>query len=179
MHHSAACIAASERLEAANAAYKKEWPDYCRSCGGHGGFSSPGCSVPYGATYVSLPDDYDPCPDCWEDGGCPRCGKEIMSREAAEEGAEIPEVCPHCGWKDGDPGLQEEDICACAFYVDEEGWAKQDLEEFWIRAGMALADWWWAHKGGASWNEKPSEERYAEAIKAALNAVPRCNVVFD
>lgn len=178
MHHCADCISRSERLAAKQNAYKKQWPNHCQHCGGTGGYSSPGCSVPYGSTWVSLPDDYDPCPKCWEEGICPRCGEEMIPHEQVEEGWEIPEVCPHCQWQEGDDGLYEEDECPC-IYVLGGGLPLKDLEAVWQEAEERLKDFQWAVSGHAPWNEVPARYRYAAAIDRALRSVPSSSIVFE
>ena len=81
-------------------------PSYCRSCGGWGGSSSPGCSVPYGSTSVPLPDDWDECPACVGQGLCPWCGatlqsssREIPLNPLTNQPTVLPfDYCPSCGW---------------------------------------------------------------------------------
>jgi hypothetical protein len=74
-------------------------PNHCRECGGWGGASSPGCSVPYGSTYVPLPDEFEPCSDCLEQGLCPWCMEEI---------GEDATSCS-CGWDEAAAGDDNED----------------------------------------------------------------------
>jgi hypothetical protein len=70
---------------------------------------SPGCSVPYGNTDVSLPDEVDPCPACIETGHCPWCGRVAYARHPLEDA-----YCPQCGWEDGQSeGLPQEPECLC------------------------------------------------------------------
>lgn len=87
-------------------AYIKEWPNHCKDCGGWGIGSS---WEEYGSFFI------DPCPNCSENGICPRCGKEVAQfKEAIELGDEF-KPCPHCGWEeaktDGKPPDYE---CWCA-----------------------------------------------------------------
>ena len=80
--------------------FTKEHPNYCRHCMGWGGGSSPGSMVPYGSTFVPLPDEHEPCSQCVEEGLCPWCTQPL------EEGAES---CP-CGWFEGAEGESESEI---------------------------------------------------------------------
>ena len=113
MKHTPECEAANAAYEAQAKAFYEKHPNACRTCGGWGGHSSPGCSVPYGSTYVSLPDETDPCPDCQEKGLCPLCGSEM---DVSED-----KPCPACGWQWGDDsGLPEPPGCLCPDYPDED-----------------------------------------------------------
>ena len=56
----------------------------CKTCGGHGIMVSEFCGE---TTNPSL------CPDCLENGTCPRCdGKMVLIEETQSY------HCPHCGW---------------------------------------------------------------------------------
>lgn len=70
----------------ARAQWLEQWPNHCPNCEGWGGRSSPG-------TYWE-PPDFDICP-CFDDGKCPRCGKEGWPGEDFDE--EAP--CEFCGWE--------------------------------------------------------------------------------
>lgn len=110
--HSKQCHEDNEAYLRQVEAFKKEHPNYCTTCGGWGGHTSPGCSVPYGSTSVSLPDEFDVCPDCVEKGICPICGKEAFDEDGTE--------CSECGWDwDGKiNGLPEPPGCGCFFNDD-------------------------------------------------------------
>ncbi len=106
MKHSEECESFIHDYELAVAAYRSAWPNYCTNCAGWGAFVSSGCSVPYGSTYVSLPDEVEPCPICCEQGICPRCGHQ---EEAIAEKGE----CSQCSWTEGTEGLPELPECVC------------------------------------------------------------------
>ena len=110
--HTTECRKANARWSNVRDEYAARWPNHCQTCGGWGGSSSPGCSVPYGSTYVSLPDDVDICPDCQEQGMCPRCGSGM------DVEAEAP--CPACGWSWGDEGIPEPPGCVCPSLYDPD-----------------------------------------------------------
>jgi hypothetical protein len=78
-YHTKSCIELGISLACARAAYAEQWPNYCRTCEGYGGFVSTYDPSPAG---VSLSpgwmEDFDPCTcqtdgDWWE-AKCPRCG---------------------------------------------------------------------------------------------------------
>lgn len=89
--------------------YRRDWPDYCRSCNGWGCHIQP-------QTYWE-PEDVSPCV-CIEDGRCPRCA---YPHGEDWEG----ETCEACGWQydDGGGGFDEPE-CECGlsddrYYEDE------------------------------------------------------------
>lgn len=61
----------------------------CGYCGGEGYITDLPTWVPYGSTWVTLPTEYSPCPDCYEKGECPQCGASIEETS-----------CDECGWED-------------------------------------------------------------------------------
>ena len=101
-----AMLKAGIRAEEARIDWEHRWPRHCPHCGGWGYLSGPGCSVPYGSTWVSLPQETDPCSHCVEEGKCPRCGHQLDGDFENEGDAR----CPSCGWVDGETeGLPDSD----------------------------------------------------------------------
>lgn len=82
--------------------YTKRWPNHCGTCGGGGGH--------YWGQYSLAPDDsgYDPCPECWGKGKCPRCGAGGQFSVGHED-----DPCASCGWTTKDEGLPDPDGCTC------------------------------------------------------------------
>ena len=78
----------------------------CPVCLGWGGHSSPGCSVPYGDTYVSLPDDWDECPNCIGEGRCPWCGEPIRDTSTPNAHYTLECTSDDCSWNDSKPGAE-------------------------------------------------------------------------
>jgi len=112
--HTKECIEANLDYTKEVQNYVNKWPNYCRECSGWGGFYETGCSVPYGSTYVDLPGSTEPCPDCQEEGKCPRCMTDMDVSE--EENA-----CPKCGWKWGDEGIPlDPPGCICPIDISED-----------------------------------------------------------
>lgn len=72
----------------AQAAYRAQWPNHCKRCGGWGLL---GWTEAHGERFE------EPCDDCVAAGLCPRCGAEGLD-------SENPEPCPTCGWNN-DEGL--------------------------------------------------------------------------
>lgn len=107
MKHDPACLKASLRYREMEIDYLHRWPRTCPTCGGTGGAVSAGCSVPYGMGSVNLPDEFDICPDCIEEGICPRCGKQTMADQDSDA-----EHCTACGWTWGE-SLPEPPECSC------------------------------------------------------------------
>ena len=87
--------------------YLFDWPNYCRKCGGWGGFSYPG-------TYWE-PPDYSPC-DCVREGNCPRCNH---LHDKDWEG----EICARCGWRFDQDGLLDAE-CHCS--EPEDDWWQEE-----------------------------------------------------
>ena len=108
MKHHPDCVKAEVRYKETLAEYEHQWPHYCTSCGGWGGYSVAGCSVPYGSTYVNLPDETEVCPDCLEEGICPRCGERTMVDQDSDA-----EHCTSCGWNWDEGGAPFPVECYC------------------------------------------------------------------
>jgi hypothetical protein len=94
--HSATCVLLSANYERLRAAFGLYWPDYCQTCNGLGGSfyhydPSPG-GVSLGSGFMV---EFDECPDCIEQGKCPRCGKIDYWHSWMEDD---PMICPNCEW---------------------------------------------------------------------------------
>ncbi len=108
------CKENRRKHEKAEAEYFFQWPHHCKKCDGWGGFYSSYDPSPAGVSLGSgSMQDYDPCPACYDQGVCPRCGREFDVEEVEDN--DLP--CPHCGITfdgstDGLPGVFE---CWCDF----------------------------------------------------------------
>ena len=78
MTHSPDCHALRTEALRARLEWEAMHPDFCRECHGFGGHAEPGDSVPYGSTFVLLPDVFIECPTCLEAGRCPWCGDTLL-----------------------------------------------------------------------------------------------------
>lgn len=107
--HTPECQGYNDARKAEIAAWTDHWPDYCKRCGGWGGFAS---TSDHG-TIV----EFDTCPDCIDKGLCPRCGQELIIGPdvRAHPGLEsITTLCPACRWRDDDTlGCPEPPECYC------------------------------------------------------------------
>lgn len=97
--------------------FKSRFPAYCRTCKGWGASFGTYDPSPSGVSLSagSMPD-VEPCPDCVDNGRCPRCGKQLLSADQLDTGVG-PESCPDCGWhwsgRDGTGGISEPPECTC------------------------------------------------------------------
>lgn len=82
-----------------NNKWTEKWPNYCRDCGGWGGFTIPG--VYSGPPERCYPEDFDLCNALPEDR-CHRCSGEL---QAQKDGVQ-PGPCKTCGWN-FDDGLRQ------------------------------------------------------------------------
>lgn len=88
-------------VKAHNDAFQKQWPDYCRNCGGWGMFFYPGkYSGPPERCY---PDDQEPC-EALADDQCHRCSAHAVDLKTIDQYEEL--VCRACGWICGQDGLR-------------------------------------------------------------------------
>ena len=111
MTHTKECQERNERIARERAAWEAAHPKHCKTCNGNGLSVSRGSSVPYGATFVSLPDDVDPCSDCTEQGRCPWCGVELIDESRCSR--------DDCGWHDELAPPPSEGDCWCDFETPE------------------------------------------------------------
>lgn len=131
-YHSEECWKAMEKRFDEIDKWIKDNPNYCRHCGGWGGFESTYDPSPGG---VGLSPgyyyDYDLCPECCEKGICPRCGELIINPEDMDG---EPLVCKSCGWdeEDNNRGIPYQPECCC--YRDEEDLGldyEKTINNFW------------------------------------------------
>jgi hypothetical protein len=115
-----------EKAKQAIDLWESNWPNACPLCEAWGGSDS---VEQAGEFLCSVWDD---CPDCIEQGKCPRCGKELFE-DAGEKYQEVwsewivdQNPCPNCGWTWGknagdtrpqewEPGYSQEE------YEEERG----------------------------------------------------------
>ena len=64
----------------------------CKTCGGTSYITSTINGAPFGGGYWPM-DIFEPCPDCVENGKCPRCDKEMTFIEDTSSYR-----CLNCGW---------------------------------------------------------------------------------
>lgn len=88
--------------------YYKDWPNACNRCDGWGGWG--GFDFYEDDTGYS---DFDPCPECLEEGRCPRCGGAVIA-EAYWDAGHFTN-CDHCSYVEGrTSGCSfTEEPCAC------------------------------------------------------------------
>jgi hypothetical protein len=87
--------------QALTKSYAQKWPSYCQNCNGYGGAFEKFDPSPGG---VSLSPGYlveiCPCPECLEQGICPRCAQPIET-----------DHCYFCDWDlDCDHGIPDQEI---------------------------------------------------------------------
>ena len=73
-------------------AWKTTHPHSCDRCQATGYLESTENGAPHGAGYWPMPVS-DPCPNCLEQGKCPRCAAELPACDDPDE-----EHCLVCGW---------------------------------------------------------------------------------
>lgn len=105
------CIKDQAKWRTALHTYVSAWPLHCKTCEGVGGivyrYSPAGVSLAPGTM-----QGFDPCPDCIEEGVCPRCGEVVFSEEAWDAAGEV--TCPDCGWNSETPAAcPEQPECLC------------------------------------------------------------------
>lgn len=118
------CREKRERVKAERAVWEAAHPGHCKVCGGAGRSVSPGSSVPYGSTYVSLPDDVDPCPACVEQGRCPWCGDTNLD----DGRGRCRNVACRWQWDLAPPPAEAECLCWCQ-EGPEEWWDADPFDE--------------------------------------------------
>lgn len=120
MQHSKECLELQEQANKLIQKWVEMYPDYCRECGGMGGFSYP-------ATYYELAT-FEEC-SCREKGKCPRCGHQFPKESLFAQG--YVDVCPMCGWDskapDGLPaGFECWDLCIPVDSIDISRYIKEN-----------------------------------------------------
>jgi hypothetical protein len=87
------------RVNAYNAAFQAQWPSYCRTCGGNGGF---GYYDNHGLGGIGE-HCFDECADCLcaDPIRCPRCGAANTLNADTAEGP-----CTSCQWN-FDDGIEQ------------------------------------------------------------------------
>lgn len=109
--HTEDCNRRKAKYEADLAAFEQAHPNYCRVCGGRGGFAYNYDPSPAG---VSLSPGYmtevEPCSECVERGVCPLCTQHTLDEDG--------EKCSNCEWKWDDPNVpsKPEFECYCWEY---------------------------------------------------------------
>ena len=104
----------------------QDHPNYCRNCGGGGGFVSSYDPSPAGISLApGSMQEFDYCGECVEQGNCPECGQKMF--DPNEYDWSEPIICPHCGWKEEETtGMPQgyQDFCRCeaekqeAYYLE-------------------------------------------------------------
>jgi hypothetical protein len=124
--HSPECVAATERAQAARAAWAEKWPNHCAACEGWGGRTSYYDPSPAGVALSagSMPD-FDTCADCTDQGRCGRCGGAVTD--------DAP--CPSCGWN-CDDGMPAGPDGPCACVEEEMARYDKDLVAFYSGRGV-------------------------------------------
>lgn len=93
LQHTQQCL----KYQLENNSWKDKWPNHCKTCGGVGSWGS--------YSYEDGPDG-GPCPDCTEEGKCPRCGNHTILL-CVSENNDPPmrdcndyALCLTCGWNE-------------------------------------------------------------------------------
>lgn len=97
MEHSQECKKARDEIMRKFKEWENLHPNYCRACNGRGGAYEPGDQVPWGSTVASLPDIFEPCPECVERGICPWCGDGGLTSEDRGDESTGDGPCRVCG----------------------------------------------------------------------------------
>jgi hypothetical protein len=108
------CYDARRRWKKEVREFEKKFPNYCRRCGGVGGFIYRYDPSPKGiALSPGWMEDFETCEDCIEKDKCPRCREKIIWDTSGRY--EDHYRCPTCGWNDLklEEGLPEEPECCC------------------------------------------------------------------
>lgn len=114
MAHTKECIERSRKITKECARWVADHPKHCKTCSGRGDFTSPGSMVPYGSTFVHLPDDVEPCEQCSGKGICPWCGEPGLTSEDRGDESTGDGPCKACGYdplKDWAPDGECDCIC--------------------------------------------------------------------
>lgn len=124
LHHTQKCLDTTAVIQAARALYTVNYPDHCKTCEGAGTGFEGGDSVDYGSTRVSLPTYDVPCPDCLQEGRCPRCNQLMYDSEDEiywNEALENQTPCIHCNWnwgKTAGDAMLKHDECDCFTWIE-------------------------------------------------------------
>ena len=108
--HRATCLIETAKRARERKQYAQKWPNYCRTCEGHGLVWSCENLAPHGGGHWGHWSQ-GPCVECYEVGICPRCGHQ-HSPEWVESSEAQP--CEECGWQEQkSPGLPPLYECTC------------------------------------------------------------------
>ena len=93
MNHSEECMKRAREFE-------KKYPNYCRTCGGWGGFLVPGVRT-FSNGDPGYPDEFEDCQDCVCQFKCPLCEKEFPEENMDDDilpcgHEQYPEGIPEC-----------------------------------------------------------------------------------
>ncbi len=120
MGHTQWCLEILEQDEC----WVEQWPRFCVACGGYGqveeGFGLSSLGVALGSGFMAV---VDVCPDCAEQGICPRCGLSGLVESLDWEEVCVEGPCVLCGWiysDGGRPGYGYECECGGAVLWDSE-----------------------------------------------------------
>jgi hypothetical protein len=121
--HTEECLKLQGQYEEKREQYKRQYPNYCRSCEGHGfriysENMSPLGSGRYWPMYLA-----EICIDCLGLGKCPACMQPVFSYEDTEKMDGSGKMyCEQCGWVDDEKhGMPEEwDCWGCQYEMEED-----------------------------------------------------------
>lgn len=114
MKHTIECIERNKRWDKKVAEYEKKYPNHCEFCDGWGGKWSYYDPSPSGVGLSSgYMTDFDPCPDCLEQGLCPMCKDVLMESNGVGD-----LFCERCQKSDFE-GIPQSPECWC---WEQEGW---------------------------------------------------------
>lgn len=92
MNHTPECIAAEEKVNMSRIEWMLQWPQHCRECEGHGGFTF---VERHGFNHGPGEVMSDVCETCVVNSICARCGLKTLN-----EDGDGP--CTNCGWNYND-----------------------------------------------------------------------------
>lgn len=105
MEHHKECDDNHREYERLLKEFEDKYPNYCRKCGGYGGFHD------YGGYWE--PPSFDEC-ECLSSGHCPQCGKPTFTEGDEEE-------CSACGWNMENPNTAPEPPeCWCDYGYEDD-----------------------------------------------------------
>lgn len=120
--HTEECLRLQGKYEEKREQYKKQYPNYCRACGGLGYHTFRENMAPISSGRSMMMEMSKPCTECTGKGLCPGCMQPVFSEEDFEKMDGSGKVyCEQCGWIDDEQhGIPDEWDCWGACYYEQE-----------------------------------------------------------